>query len=208
MTNFKSLCAFSLFAVTTFALSGADPVKKKTAEADKLFAQPQVLHLSIGIPSASTAKLKNDSKKYVEGVVRDGESAFPSAGIRLKGNDSFQPLEKKPGLSIKFNEFTQGARFHGQTKILLNNSLRDPTSLCEAIGGEIFRGAGVPAARVIHARVELNGRDLGFYTLTEAANKDFLSRYFKDGKGPDLRRRRARADQPRAQEDQIGRAHV
>ncbi len=183
MTNGKSICAIALFALITPGLDGAEAVKKKSSDADKFFSQPQVLHLKIEIPSASTARLKLNSKKYVEGIVREGESVSLPAGIRLKGNDSFQPLEKKPSLSVKFNEFVPGTRFHGQTKILLNNSLRDPTSLCEAVGGEIFRDAGVPAARVVHARIELNGRDLGFYLLAEAANKDFLSRHFKDGKG-------------------------
>ena len=54
----------------------------------------------------------------------------------------------RPGLGIKFNEFESGQSFYGHEKILLNNSASDPSYLCEAIGGEIFRAAGVPAAKV------------------------------------------------------------
>jgi spore coat protein CotH len=55
--------------------------------------------------------------------------------------------------------------------------------LCEAIGGELFRAAGVPAPRDNFARVELNGRDLGLFVLEEAVNKEFLAKYFTRTKG-------------------------
>src|SRR5262249_15051297 len=38
-------------------------------------------------------------------------------------------------------------------------------------------------ARVTHARVSLNGRDLGFYVLIEAMNKTFLKQHFKNANG-------------------------
>ena len=177
------ILAAALFLSATAPLPGAEPVKKKAAEGDKLFAQPQVLHLQIEISTANAALLKTDPKKYVRGVLREGAKVYAAVGIRLKGSESFQPFDKKPGLAVKFNEYVPGTSFHGQKKILLNNCLQDPTCLSEVIGGEIFRSAGVPAARVVFARVELNGRDLGFYTLVEAASPDFLTRYFKDAKG-------------------------
>ena len=40
-----------------------------------------------------------------------------------------------------------------------------------------------PATRVSHARVWLNGRDLGFYVLKEGFDKKFLGRHFPDNDG-------------------------
>lgn len=180
---FKTISAAAVFLLSAGAMTGAEAVKKKTAEGDRLFGKPQVLHLQLELSTGNAALLKADPKKYVRGVLREGDKVYSSVGIRLKGSDTFQPLEKKPSLAIKFNEYVPGTHFHGQKKILLNNCLLDPSCLSEIIGGEIFRGAGVPASRVVFARVELNGRDLGFYTLVESAGTDFLARSFKDGKG-------------------------
>ena len=55
--------------------------------------------------------------------------------------------------------------------------------MCEAVGSELFRAAGVPAPRVNYAHVQLNGNDLGLYVLAEAVNKDFLAKYFTRTKG-------------------------
>lgn len=157
--------------------------KKPKTETEDLFAQPKVFEIKIEVPSASLDSLKNDPHKYVRGVVREGSRVFTDAGIRLKGSGSFQPIEKKPSLAIKFNEFISGTKFYGHSKLFLDNSRQDPTFLCEAIGGDLFRAAGVPAPRHNYARVELNGRDLGLYVVEEAVNKDFLSKYFSRTKG-------------------------
>ena len=66
---------------------------------------------------------------------------------------------------------------------MFNNSAQDSTYLAELLATQLFKDAGVPAARVTHARVRLNGRDLGLYVVIEAMNKDFLKRHFGSGKG-------------------------
>jgi spore coat protein CotH len=108
-----------------------------------------------------------------------GESAEMEVGIHLKGrNGSFQRLGAKPSLSIKFDKFNPEGRFHGLKKIQLNNCAQDPTYLCEIICDDLFRAAGVPAKRGCHARVRLNGRDLGLYVLNEGFDKTFIKRHF------------------------------
>ena len=157
--------------------------KKPKTESEDLFAQPKIFEIKIEIPSGSLDSLKTDPHKYVRGVVREGSRVFTDAGIRLKGSGSFQPVEKKPSLAIKFNEFISGSRFYGHSKLFLDNSRQDPTFVCQAIGGDLFRAAGVPAPRHNFAHVELNGRDLGLYVIEEAVNKEFLAKYFSRTKG-------------------------
>jgi len=157
--------------------------KRPKPEVDELFSQPKVFQIRIEIPSASLDSLQKDPRKYVRGVVRDSSKTYSDVGIRLKGSGSFQPSDKKPALAIKFNEFVSGVRFHGHSKVFLNNSHQDPTYVCEAVGGELFRAAGVPAPRTTYAHVDLNGRDLGLYVLSEAVNKEFLAKHFARTKG-------------------------
>ena len=162
------------------------PAKAKGSAApsgEDLFAQPRVLRLKIELSDSAQEALHKDAKHYVKAVVREGGQSYADVGVRLKGSTTFQTIDKKPGLSLKFNEFVKQQEFHGRGRVLLNNSQQDPTYLSEAIGGEVFREAGVPAAKVTFARVEMNGRDLGLYVVTEAANKEFLSQYFKKAKG-------------------------
>jgi spore coat protein CotH len=167
-----------LLAVPTRGASGAG-----AASSGDLFAQPKVHRIKIELGDSALESLRKDPKRYVKATVREGATTLADVGIRLKGSGTFQTVDKKPSFSIKFNEFVKGQEFHGRGRILLSNSHQDPTYLCEAIGGEIFRAAGVPAAKATFARVEINGRDVGLYVLTEAVNKDFLSQYFKKAKG-------------------------
>lgn len=151
--------------------------------ADELFGQPRLLRLSIEVPAAGLASLRKDPKAYVKGVVREGSQPYRDVGLRLKGGGQFQGFEQKPGLTLKFNEFVQGQKFHGHTRILLGSSKADPTYLGESLAGRLCNEAGVPAAHTTFARVELNGREAGLYVISEAATKDFLARNFRKSKG-------------------------
>jgi hypothetical protein len=55
--------------------------------------------------------------------------------------------------------------------------------MTELICGELLRAAGVPAPRITHARVMLNGRNLGLYVLVEEFDKTFLGRHFSNPNG-------------------------
>jgi hypothetical protein len=104
--------------------------------------------------------------------------------LHLKGAaGSFRPLDWNPAMTLNFDKFSAGQRFHGLKKISLNNSVQDPSFLTEKICRELFEAAGVPVPRAAHAQVGLNGRDLGLYVLVEGFNKQFLKRYFKNTSG-------------------------
>ncbi len=167
----------------TGAFAAEGKKKEKAASGEDLFAHPQVLRLKIEIPSGGQEALRKDPKEYVKANVRVGDFVLTNIGLRLKGQATYQSIDKRPGLTLKFNEFVKGQELMGRTKVLLNTSLQDPSCIAPVVAGEIFRAAKVPAPRSTFARVELNGRDLGLYALTEAANKDFLSDYFKKTKG-------------------------
>ncbi|HKS35801.1 MAG TPA: CotH kinase family protein [Verrucomicrobiae bacterium] len=109
---------------------------------------------------------------------------YSNVALHLKGAaGSFRPFDDKPALTLSFSKHGSVQRFHGYSKISLNNSVQDPSYLSEAISRELFEAAGVPVPRADHATVLINGRDLGLYVLTEGWGKPFLRRYFKNVSG-------------------------
>ena len=182
--KFFPLGAFCLMLSTATVWSAEGRSRgTNSASEDDLFAQAKVHGLKIELPAAALESLRKEPRHYVKATVREGSQNYAEVGVRLKGGTNAPGIDKKPGLSLKFNEFVKDQEFHGRSRILLNHAQSDPTYLSEAIASDIFRGAGVPAAKMTFAQVELNGRDLGLYVLAEAINRDFLSQHFKKSKG-------------------------
>lgn len=152
--------------------------------ANDFFASGRVPHIRIEIAKTNIDSLRRDARKYVPATFRDGETVYTNVAIRLKGAaGSFRQVDDRPALTLNFDKYTKGQNFHGLEKMHLNNSVQDPSYLTELLCGELFMAAGVPAARTTHARVELNGRDLGLYVLKEGFDKTFLKQHFKTTRG-------------------------
>ena len=116
-------------------------------------------------------------------TVREGEKVYTNVTLHLKGSFSFQPVDGKPSMTLNFDRFAPGQLFHGLNKIHLNNSVQDPSYLCESFARELFLSLGVPSPRATPALVKLNGRDLGVSVLVEGANKRFVKRHFDSAEG-------------------------
>lgn len=176
-----TLSAFLLAPFLAFCSSA--PNAEKRAKNDALFTNGVVRSISIEIAPSELAKLKKDVREYVHAKVKEGTNTFEDVGLHLKGVGSFRPIDQKPSFTIKFNKFTPRQEFYGLSKIALNNSVQDSSYINEAVCTELFRSIGVPAPRVTHSWVRLNGRDVGLYVLIEGINKDFLRRHFKSDAG-------------------------
>jgi hypothetical protein len=165
------------------AEESAPPLEKRSTQTDAFFADPTIRVFDLRIADAALSQLAQSPQTYVTAELREGKTVLASVGVRLKGESSFRTIEQKPSFSIKFDEFVEGQNYRGLKKVMFNNSVQDRTYLSELLATELFRDAGVPASRVTHARMRLNGRDLGLYVVAEAMNKDFLKRHFGSGKG-------------------------
>lgn len=117
-------------------------------------------------------------------TVKEGGRVYTNVAAHLKGAaGSFRPYDDKPAFTLNFSKFAKGQRFHGYTKISLNNSVQDPTLIHEMLSRELFVAAGVPAPRAHHATLVVNGRDLGVYVVVEGWGKPFLKQHFDDVSG-------------------------
>lgn len=174
----------------TAGLGRAGEPKPKTAKPDKpipgeaLFRTNGVLRMSIQLDKAALESLRREPRKYVAGTVTEGADTYPQVAIHLKGAaGSFRNVDDKPALTLHFGKYVPDGRFYGLRKIHLNNSVQDPTYMAEHLCTTLFLEAGVPATRVAHALVELNGRKLGLYVLKEGFEKEFLGLHFKKTSG-------------------------
>ena len=159
------------------------PAGGKQDASQRFFDDPKVRVFQFEIQDAGLASLRRDPRTYVHGTVREGNRVLTNVAIHLKGMGSFRAVGEKASFAVKFDEFVRDQEYQGLTKLMFNNSVQDPTYVVEWLATGLFRDAGLPAARVTHARVQLNGRDLGLYVAIEAMNKRFLKQHFKSAQG-------------------------
>jgi spore coat protein H len=173
----------AVLAATTLLAANSAPPKSNT-DRDALFKKPQVLELKIEIGKTEADSLRREPRKYVKVLLKEGDTEYADAGMHLKGAaGSFREFDDKPGLTLNMDKFVDTQRFHGLDKFHLANSVQDPSFLSELICGDLYRAAGVPASRVSHAIVTLNGRKRGLYYIKEGYDKQFLRSGFGTSNG-------------------------
>ena len=174
---------FALVLVALFVPASAQ-AQKAAKESDAFFKSDKVLNISIELGPKELDALRRDPRKYVKATLKDGDVVYANIGVHLKGAaGSFRGIDDKPGLTLNMNKFDEEKLFHGMDKFHLANSVQDPSYLSELICGEMFRAAGVPASRVSHALVTINGKKRGLYYLKEGYDKYFLRRHFGNREG-------------------------
>ena len=154
-------------------------------DSDTYFDRGEILRIRVELPPGEVERIMQDGRPNVHGtVVENDRTVYRDVAIKLKGAaGSTRAWEDRPALTINVDKFKKGQSFHGMDKFHLNNSVQDGTLLSEYTSSLLFRSAGYPATRVSHARVSLNGRDVGMYVLKEGFDKTFLKRWFKDPDG-------------------------
>ncbi len=146
--------------------------------ATSFFDQTTIPTFKVTIPQAAQNRLRKTPGEYVHATLIAGGLTYRDVAIHLKGWGSFRELDDRPSLSIKFNKYLPHQRFLGLTKIMLNNSVQDPSLLGDYLSSRLFIDAGVPTPRTTHVQVNLDGRDLGVYVAAEAVNGPLLKRWF------------------------------
>jgi hypothetical protein len=147
------------------------------------FESTNIVCFEVELDEAARERLSQRPTTYVSGKVRVGPLCLEQVGVRLKGRGTFQPITRRPNLTLKFNWRLPKQRFAGLSKLLLENSGQDATLLCKLVSNGAFADAHIPSPRYTQARVKLNDRDLGRYVVAEAVNKSFLRRHFGNSEG-------------------------
>jgi cysteine-rich repeat protein len=146
------------------------------AAAGPTFLDPDVLHdIAITIAPGDLVQFDEDQTMRVHCDVTIDGTVLADCGCRKKGGvGSVDPVSGKPAFSIKLDEYVVGQKYAGVDKIVLDNSIQDPSLLHEHLAYDVFRRAGVPAHRTAFTVASLNGEPRGIYVAVEPVDKEFL----------------------------------
>lgn len=159
-------------------------------EGDSLFATDQVMTIELnfaqtGYWDSLTANYLTETYMAADMTITtlNGSRSFPNVAVRLKGNSTYNhPNNKKP-FKIDFNKYVSGQNFDGIKKLNLSNGFKDPSCMREKVFFDFCREAGVNAPRANFANLYINGNLLGFYTVVEQIDDQFLDWAILDDDG-------------------------
>ncbi len=149
--------------------------------------------LSGGGPGADMS----EDPMWVPVTVELNGLTWTHVGMRYKGNSSlrsaWQSGVRKLSFRWNFDKFEddypeiQDQRFYGFKKMTFSNGFKDPSLIRDKTAADIFRSAGVPAARGAFARVYVDfgqgSTYFGLYTMIEDPSDEMLDQQFDDGSG-------------------------
>ena len=123
-----------------------------------------------------TAKQGSDSYTLSQWVKINGVQ-FDSAGVKYKGNSSYNPSNLKNPLHIELDHF-KNQSYQGYKDIKLSNGYHEPSFVREVMLYNMFQKYA-DASLANFAQVYINGQYWGVYTNVEAVTNNFLkSRFF------------------------------
>lgn len=159
---------------------------------DTLFVEDRVLRFDIWMPeeseatlAASTyAELRAGIHPYVPASIAFEGVYFPLVAVKIKGGwGSVRTFDRKAGFRVNLDYFVPGLRFRGMENLTFNNMVQDRSCIHERLVYRVFRESGVPAPRLAHVELYLNGEYRGLYLLLETPDDQFLERWFDNPNG-------------------------
>ncbi len=178
----------------------SDVLFKSSDGSAYLFDESAVRDFYLTIPQASIDGM--NAQAYPPGCVpfnRDyytadltfEDQALGGVGVHIKGGcGSSRDFSGKPSFKIDIDwddpalaGCPSERRLLGQKHVTLNNGVQDHSAAHERLGYALFRALGVPAPRIAHVRVFVNGELYGLYQHVESIDRRFLSRWFDSNKG-------------------------
>ena len=166
----------------------------------ELFDDSMIRTVYLDIPPASMTAMEAEAvgpwpyppqRTYQPGRLTFEGQVFEGVGVKVKGGcGSSRHTNQKAGLKISLDwddpavpGCPTSRRVFGQGHITLNNMVQDPTFERERLAYQLFRAMGVPAPRVAHVRVVVNGQPWGLYLHVESFDRRFFTRWFDDNHG-------------------------
>ncbi len=171
-------------------------VSKPLGSYTDLFSINNIVKIELKIPDDHWNLLKNQHPKYPcqpdqdkdnhgypmysADITINGET-IPHIGVR-KRNHCGSENKIRPGLSVKFDEFTKNQKFLGSSSLMLNNSWQDVSLVRQCLAFYILAKLGQPYSLCSFAQVYVNQLDPVIYVNVEAIKKPYLTRNFPDQK--------------------------
>jgi hypothetical protein len=134
------------------------------------------IHLTMKAGDWETLKANYQLDTYYPADFQWRNVKVPRIGVRSRGAGGRSGI--KPSLRLDFNRYVQDQQFLELSAIVLANAVQDPAMLARRLSMLVFAALELPAPRVVHARLFVNGEYVGLYEAVEAIEKAFLKRAF------------------------------
>ena len=153
---------------------------KVEAGAAKLYDTSVLHQITVEMSPDDARRILARTSERVHATFTIDGRVLKDVGVRQSGGiyHAYVPVQGKPSLSVKFDEFVPKQKVFDLDKLILKNELQDTSFLSEHLTYEIFRRAGLAAPLTAHAHVVINGFDDGIYLMREPIDKSFLARNF------------------------------
>ncbi len=167
---------------TNVAFDGTEPL-------DHPYVTDRVLKVVLELPAESWTAIQADplAEEYYQGAIEIEGERWEDVGIRTKGNSSLKQTASTGSIRYPFkvdsNLYVDGQTIMGFKKLSFANGFRDPSHLREHVTLGVMRDFGLITPRTGFVDLWMNDTHLGFYTLTEVVDGEFLEDYFDDDSG-------------------------
>ncbi|MDW3218961.1 MAG: CotH kinase family protein [Acidimicrobiales bacterium] len=175
----------------------------QTGDSAFLFDQDELHTFELTLDDEALAFLDADpvAEEYVEGSLTFNGETLDRVGIRYKGSIgaffgcvsevNFSNLTaigghktcRKLSMKVKVNWDGQDRTFYDVRKLQFHAMSNDQSLMHERLGYQLFRDMGIAAPRAVHARLVLNGEEIGVFVLVEQIDGRFTRENFADGTG-------------------------
>lgn len=153
---------------------------------DEIFDDEDLAVFELEISEDGYQQMKRERKggdhEWVEAAFIYEGVRYEPIGVRLKGENSFLPVDEKPSLKLKFDKYVN-LDFGGLDELTLNNMSNDYSMMHERVAYRMMREAGIPASRCSHSELILNGDDYGTYAVLENVDKKMMKNWVDDPDG-------------------------
>lgn len=171
----------------------AQPDAGDTRGSDYIFDLAALHSFEVELSPSDWAYLEADPRReeFVPATLIFEGVRHPGAALRFKGgygtlescfDDQNVQICPKLSLKVSMTKFGTG-RFFGLRKLVFHSGVRDTSLMHEVVGYYMFRSLGVPAPRASHAKLTVNGEDLGLFILVEEIDKEFIQDHYGNDTG-------------------------
>lgn len=152
-----------------------------TVKSQNLYDINTVQEIEINFPSANWDSILDVLKNTTDGYymadwVKINGIQYDSAGVKFKGNSSYNVNSAKNPLHISLDEF-KNQDHQGYESIKLSNGYGDPSFIREVLGYGILKNY-MHCPQANFAKVTINGVYYGVFTNDESIDKKFVSEHF------------------------------
>src|SRR5262245_32753586 len=113
---------------------------------EHLLGYDEMPSFELTISADGIASLRDDPRQYVPGSITFEGRSYGPVGVRLKGGNSFEPIDAKPSFRINVDQYVPRARFWGLKDLTFNNMDDDKSMIHERVAYWVARRIGVPAS--------------------------------------------------------------